>query len=141
MNLPLITGEQFQALAEEMKLLLAKPKRAVARHVPGKMNKAEAAFEFQLKLDMQAGLVLDYRFEAVTLKLGPDCRYTPDFMVVNADGTISMIDVKAFWVKQGKPHIEDDARAKMAMATDKFPWFEFALAWQEASGWERKVIG
>ena len=58
------------------------------RHVPGVMNVTESRYAEVLQLKKLSGEVLEWLFEAQTFKLADDCRFTPDFMVLYADGTI-----------------------------------------------------
>lgn len=82
-------------------------------HVAGRMNKTEAAYASRLELQKKNGGVLWYRFEAVTFKLAHDTRYTPDFLVMMADGTLEAHEVKGFF--------EDDAKVKVKVAAEMFP--------------------
>ena len=95
------------------------------------MNKTEAAYGQHLELLKQAGEVHWYGFEAVKLRLADNTFYTPDFAVVAADGVLEMHEVKGFW--------EDDARVKIKVAADKFP-FRFVAMKAEAKkrggGWK-----
>lgn len=86
---------------------------ARAAHIPGQMNKTEAAYAALLEQRKMAGEILDYKFESYTLKLGKDCRYTPDFMVLRPDGVMEFHEVKGFW--------RDDAKAKLRIAAAHFP--------------------
>ena len=98
------------------------PARGRVRHERGKMNRAEAAYAADLEVRKRAGEILDWWFEAVTLRLadkpeGTKLRgttYTPDFMVQLADGTISFHEVKGF--------ARDDAVVKFKAAAEKFPF-------------------
>ena len=49
---------------------------------PGQMNKTERSYRDHLELLKKSGEILDYQYEPETLKLGPDCRYTPDYRVL-----------------------------------------------------------
>jgi hypothetical protein len=85
------------------------------------MNRTEAAYAMQLEALKQAGEVRDYLYEAVTLKLANDTRYTPDFFVVYPD-RFECHEVKGFW--------RDDARVKIKVAAQRFPWMRFlAIQW------------
>ncbi len=53
-----------------------------SRHKPGTMNQTEALYCAHLELLKKSGEILDYSFECETLKIGKDCRYTPDFRVL-----------------------------------------------------------
>jgi len=110
-------------------------KRAHGRHKPGVMNKLEAAYELHLEGEKQAGRVLWYSFEAVTFKLAADCRLTPDFLVLMADGSIECHEVKGF--------MREDALIKLKVAAREFP-ITFRLVKQvparEGGGWDIKEI-
>ena len=88
-------------------------------HTRGTMNKTERAYSHHLDARILAGEVREYWFERITLLLAGDTRYTPDFMVQLVDGTLEMHEVKGFW--------EDDARAKIKIAADQYP-FRFIAA-------------
>jgi len=99
---------------------------------PAGMNKTEARFQAHLDARVLAGEILWYRYAAITFKIGEDCRYTPDFAVMHADHTISLIDVKG--TSKGKPWIEEDSRAKIRAAPSIFP-FTFQVAFFHAGTW------
>ena len=82
------------------------------------MNRTEAAYGTLLERRKVLGEVAWFDFEAVTLKLADDTRYTPDFPVLLADGTIEMHEVKG--------HMRDDAWVKLKLAARLFP-FRFIL--------------
>lgn len=112
--------------------------RRIARavHIPGVMNKTEAEYASHLSLAMKADEIVWYRFEAVTLKLANNTRYTPDFAVELANGEIEMHEVKGFW--------RDDARVKIKVAAALFPFRFIAVVKRTAKnggGWEREIIG
>ncbi len=81
------------------------------------MNKLEKARAILLEAMVRAGKVRSWRYEKLTLKLADDCRYTPDFMVVENDGGITLEEVKGHW--------RDDARVKVRVAATQFPEFTF----------------
>ncbi len=108
-----------------------RPWRAKARRRPGVMNKTEAAYADHLEMQRLAGEVLWYAYESVTLKLADDCRYTPDFAVVRADMSLEMHEVKGFW--------RDDARVKIKVAAEKFPFAFIAVTQvpvRQGGGWK-----
>lgn len=108
--------------------------RAKGRLRPQKgMNKAETMYAAHLEIQVRAGMVLWYRFEGITLKLGDDCRFTPDFAVMTADGRLELHDTKALWKSTGKVHWEEDARVKLATAAEMYP-FRVVAVWREANG-------
>lgn len=95
---------------------------------PFKGNKTEAAYMVLLEAKKRAGEIVWYGFEAVTLKLADDTRYTPDFAVLLADMTIEMHEVKGFW--------RDDARVKIKVAAAMFPFRFFAVKKEKGGAWD-----
>jgi hypothetical protein len=67
----------------------------------------------------------------VTLALGVDCRYTPDFYIIGWDGDIRFAETKGFW--------RDDAKVKIRVAARTFPEFTFTAyrkrPKKEGGGW------
>jgi len=109
---------------------------ALGRLPRGTMNKTEAAYAQHLELLKQAGEIVWYRFEGVKLRLADNTFYTPDFAVMSGDGVMEMHEVKGHW--------QDDARAKIKIAADQYP-FRFAAFKAEAKcrggGWISETFG
>lgn len=114
-----------RAKAAEAVNLKAKAARG-SFHKSGQMNKLEAAYAARLESLKLAGEISDYRFECVKLRLADRTFYTPDFMVLRADGTFEMHEVKGFW--------EDDARVKIKVAAELYP-FKFIAARKQKGAW------
>lgn len=108
---------------------------ALGRMKAGKMNKTEAAYGAELSYLQMAGEIQWYAFEGLTFKLADNTRYTPDFVVMRADGLIECHEVKGFW--------RDDARVKIKVAADLFP-FRFiavkAKSKKAGGGWDTEVL-
>jgi hypothetical protein len=106
---------------------------ALGRLKPGAMNKGEAAYASYLEMRKHAGEVLWWRFEGLKLRLADNTFYTPDFAVMTAECVIECHEVKGFW--------QDDARAKIKIAADLYP-FRFkalkARAKKHGGGWEEE---
>lgn len=101
----------------------------------GRMNKTEARYAAFLD---QLPAVRYYKYEALKLRIGHDCWYTPDFMVVLSDGTVEMHEVKG-------PYIRDKALTKPKAAATLFPMWRWRLAqWQGPSrdegGWHLRNL-
>lgn len=90
------------------------------------MNKLEADFGIYLEAKKRLNEVIDYRFEAVTLKLAHDCRYTPDWFVMESDCTIAFYECKGFR--------REDAMVKLRVAARMFP-FKFYLCERSKGEW------
>ncbi len=117
-------------------LLDATPKAKrpqLARHTTGTMNKTESAFARRLDTQLAAKEILAWKFEAVTLRLADGCRYTPDFMVVWLDGSLTFCEVKG-------GYIHDDSLVKWKLAVELFPWFRWEMWQRGGKGGEFRLI-
>ena len=110
------------------------------------MNRTEASYAQYLDARKRVGEIRDYWFEAVTLKLAHDLRLTVDFFVFTLDRELHAIDTKGakkVTRKSGdrvtKPRIEEDARAKLLIASRLFP-FRFFTAHQDGGQWIEQEI-
>ena len=83
------------------------------------MNKLEQKYGMILEAKKRAGQIVLWRYERLTLKLADDTRYTPDFYVLELDGSVSLVEVKGF--------MRDDAAVKVKVAATEFPEFRFYL--------------
>lgn len=87
------------------------------------MNKTEAMYATAyLEAERLQGKILAWKFESMRLVMAAKTCYIPDFMVILPDKTIRFDEVKGFW--------RDDARVKIKMAAELFPYFFFrAIQW------------
>lgn len=103
---------------------------ALGRLKTGQLNKTEAAYDAHLAAQQHAGQILWRKFEGLKLRLADNTFYTPDFAVMAADGVMECHEVKGYW--------QDDARAKIKVAADLYP-FRFiavrAKPKKEGGGW------
>lgn len=109
---------------------------AKGRLKAGERNKTEARYEAHLEVLKHAGRIIRYDFEAVTFKLAKDTRYTPDFMVMLPSGEIEFHEVKGSWAI-----FQDDAKVKIKVAAEKFPFRFIAvapIALKNGGGWNVK---
>lgn len=88
--------------------------RAQKRKVRGQMNGLERSYSELLDVHKAAGRVLAWWYERVTFKLADDTRFTPDFMVLAADGVLELHETKGF--------MRDDARVKLKVCAEMFPF-------------------
>ena len=106
---------------------------ALGRLKTGAMNKTESAYSQYLETLRHAGEIVWFKFEGVKLRLADNTFYTPDFMVMGANGLIEMHEVKGFWM--------DDARAKIKIAADMYPFRFLAIkakAKKNGGGWDQE---
>lgn len=130
-----MTTEQFNAAQSR-----AKPKetpkqrmQALGRLKTGAMNKTEQAYALMLDTLVHSQEIAWYKFEGVKLRLADNTFYTPDFVVMAANGLIEMHEIKGYWL--------DDARAKIKIAADMYPFRFLALkakAKKDGGGWARE---
>jgi hypothetical protein len=92
---------------------------ALGRLKTGVMNATEAEYERELALLKQIGDVAWYKFEGLKFRLADNTFYTPDFIVMLANGEMQAHEVKGFWT--------DDARVKIKVASDLYPFRFYAL--------------
>jgi hypothetical protein len=105
--------------------------QALGRLKSGRMNKTEQAYEQLLKLRQRAGEVIWYKFEAINLRLADNTFYKPDFFVMLADGTLEVHEVKGHWT--------DDARVKIKVAAELYP-FQFVAVKRVGGDWKSEVF-
>lgn len=93
------------------------------------MNQTESAYEQTLKLRLRSGEIAWYKFEGLKIRLADNTFYTPDFFVMLADGTLECHEVKGHWT--------DDARVKIKVAADMYP-FKFIAIKRKGAAWQTK---
>ena len=110
--------------------------QALGRMKTGQMNKTEERFAQMLELERYAGRVKWWKFEGIKLMLAKNTSITVDFAVLPDTGILTMIDVKG-----SKAMVTDDARVKMKLAAELYP-FVFKLAYPRAKGegWDIEEI-
>lgn len=123
--------------------LLTNAAKSHGRHQPGVMNNLEAEYATMLEVQKRQGLIFWYGFEAITLKIGERCKYTPDFALVTHDGDLRFIEIKGTKAKRsgnGKTYYaKDDSIVKIKTAAAQFPCFHFELKWKDGS-WQTRII-
>ena len=102
------------------------------RRVAGQMNRLEQRYAALLDARKARGDVAEWHYEALTLKLAHDTRYTPDFLVVLADGAVELHEVKG-------GHFRDDAKVKARVCARAFP-FCLRLARLVAGSWQIEEV-
>ncbi len=103
---------------------------ALGRLKAGTMNQTEKRYAERLEKQKLAGEVLWYAFEPANLKLAPNCYYRIDFLVMAADGSLEVHEVKGGF-------ITDDALVKIKTAAEKFP-FRFLIMQWKSKQWEKR---
>lgn len=107
--------------------------RAVIRLDDPRMNRTELAYSQLLDQRISAREIINWRFQEITLRLGDDLRYTPDFMVRMPDRELHLHEVKGF--------MRDDARVKLYATAAQWPIFKFWLCtFNKRDGWTIKQV-
>lgn len=133
------TEEEFNQLqARQAKSKSPAPKQstskaklhALGRKKKGEMNATEAKFANYLRGLEITGEILWWKHEGMKLQLADNTTLNVDFNVMYADGLLVMIDVKG-----AKAIIEEDAKVKMKVAAEQFPFvFRYAFPRQKKDG-------
>jgi hypothetical protein len=113
-----------------------------------KMNANERAYASYLLARKLDGDVLWFGFQAITILYGPDCRFTPDFLILFSDSRLELHDTKgASKIKTGKRAgentfwAEEAAKIKTRVTAGNFPipiYFVWSLG---NGGWGKKGFG
>lgn len=106
----------------------AAPKIATGRIAQPAMNKIERDYHEHLHSRLRSGEILWHAFEAITLKLGHDLRYTIDEFVMVADGALQAHEVKGDYERE-------DSKIKRRAAAALFPW-PLYLVTRNGDGWK-----
>ena len=110
--------------------------QALGRMKTGEMNKTEARFAQLLELERYAGRVQWWKFEGIKLMLAKNTSLTVDFAILPETDILTLIDVKG-----SKAMVTDDARAKMKIAAELYPFvFKLAYPRPKGEGWDIEEI-
>jgi len=112
--------------------------KGVVAPKPRGMNKTEATYSRRLEAEKLAGRIAWWQFEPVKLRLADNCTLAPDFMTMDPDGFITMVDTKAYWASAGKVGVTDYSLVKLKVAAEAFPMFRFIMTWQKDHIWEER---
>ena len=105
-----------------------KPSRCPMPVTEDGMNKTEARYAREvLGIRKMAGFVIDWRFEAIKLRLAKRTWYTPDFIVWTPEG-IEIHETKGGFIR-------DDAAVKIKVAAEIFKEFKFVLVQHTKGIW------
>lgn len=100
----------------------------------GEMNRTEKAYLDYLLTLKNKGLIADFWFESVKLKVASNrCEYLPDFLVLRNNGALEIHEVKG-----SKAVFQDDAKVKCKVCADKYPfplYIVFPRSKKQGGGW------
>lgn len=106
------------------------------------MNAGELAYSQTLDDLMARGVVAGWWYELLSVRLADNTFYRPDFVVLFADGTLELHEVKPRKKgKDGKPDsywAEEDAQLKMKVVAEHTP-IPLVVVWpMKGGGWATK---
>ena len=125
-----------QSYALHLQDLVAKGAKASGRtrHRLGEMNGTEQSYALHLQDLVAKGEVLWWTFEAIRLRLADKTTLTVDFFVMRAGGALEAHELK------GKDkHWEDDARVKIKVAAELYP-FQFYGVHRAGGEWQYEAF-
>jgi len=104
------------------------------------MNRTEQRRAERLEALRTLGQIHDWRYEPMKFRLADNTWLTPDFLVIENDGSVTLEDVKGR-AKAGGPWVEEDARIKLKVAASRYPWFRWTIVWEAKGGaWNVEAI-
>lgn len=112
-----------KALAATLPAVKPEPERPKSRY----KSKLEARYAAQLETLRAAGGIQWWAYESVKFRMADGAWYTPDFLVVMADGEIRAYECKGFWREAAK------VRAKVFF--DRFP-IELYIVTSQGAGFK-----
>jgi len=109
---------------------------ALGRLKTGERNRTEQAYENVLKTMLISGEILWYSFDSIKLRLANNTFLSVDFFILTKDFKLQAVDVKG-----SLAIITDDAKVKMKVAAEKFPWeFFYAIPKPKRDGGGFSII-
>lgn len=93
------------------------------------LNKTERGFLAILRLTHP---LTHLGIQSITLKLGDDCRYTPDFWTIGPNGEMTFWEVKGFF--------RDDAKVKIKVAARLFRWARFVIVTKQEGQFKEQEV-
>nr|DAH83235.1 MAG TPA: Endonuclease [Caudoviricetes sp.] len=135
------TPEQFEihkaARAATQKIVQQDARKkqfqALGRLPKGKMNKTEQAYAALLDEQKRQGLILDYRFHAIRVRLADNTFYEVDFLVIDAGLGLAIHEVKGGFTT-------DKGQLKIKLCAEALPWLRCIKVTKQTAkqggGWE-----
>jgi hypothetical protein len=109
-------------------------KAAVGVPAESKMNKLESRYAQYLESERFRGKVVWWKYAPMNLRLAsPKCWYAIDFMYLDNEYRIHMVETKGDWV-------QDDSLVKFKVASETFPNFIFHWVTWKAGEWNVRTI-
>lgn len=102
----------------------------------------EREWALQLEAELRAGTIETWRYEPMTFKVGPELRYTPDFLVVRKiplalpGGGAAVRTILEFHEIKGWAQSKRASRVAFRSAAHANPWFAFFWITRKQRAWQ-----
>lgn len=83
------------------------------------MNSLERQYSEVLGVYLSSGDITRWDYEPLKFRLAANTFFTPDFITIGNDGSITAIEVKGF--------LRDDAAVKFKVAAAMYPWIYWVM--------------
>ena len=97
-------------------------------------NGLEEAFAYTCVAEKQAGLIRDWGYEVMTLKLAKGKYHRPDFTKWHMDGSIEQAAVKGYHKNMR------DSLTLIKWACKEHPWFRFTINRRDCGAWSKEAV-
>lgn len=109
------------------------------------MNRGETLYAQHLDLRIKIGEIKRYWFEGINLRMAKRTWLKPDFLILMADNSLQLHDVKGAKKKRNGQHgywIEEDANVKIKTCAEMYRGlFVFKIVWPGEHGtWNSKTL-
>lgn len=100
------------------------------KHIPKiKMNKTEEKFAWFLEAQKRNNEIKYWGFEKIKLRLGDNCWYNIDFMIIDNNDVLKLIEIKG-------GHIWEDSIVKFKTACTLYPFIKFEMHQYKNKQWK-----
>jgi hypothetical protein len=115
---------------------------AVGEPPPNKMDATEKRYALHLDEQLRDGRILWWAREPVSIRLARGSSYVPDFLVMLADRSLEVHEVKQRggqnFHARTHHHPHRDSYAKWKIAAARLP-VRFYIVWPESGEWKRRA--
>lgn len=109
--------------------------QALGRLPKDQMNKTERAYSVLLEEEKRQGLVIDWKFHPMRIRLADNTFYEVDFLVLHADMRLAIHETKGGYTT-------DKGQMKIKLCAEVLPYFRMVkaikLPAKQGGGWKRE---
>ena len=108
--------------------------QAKGRLPKDRMNGTESAYAQILDYEKRTGLIRDWQFHTFRVRLANGAWYEPDYLVLMADDTVEIREVKG-------DHTTEKGQLKIRLCAAAMPWFRMVKMTKHKDGsWTRQIF-